>query len=120
MTPRLLKEKVMNIKVCALALSSILAVACLATAPAEAKKWTVTQRQQALSMEIDKAFRTNQLTLKEADGLKREVIKITNREQKMRSKNGGKLSYEDDNQLEKDLNDVSVKLHKKQLEKRVQ
>jgi len=110
----------MNIKVCALALSSILAVASLIAIPAEAKKWTVTQRQQALSAEIDRALRGNQLTLKEADGLKRDIIKITNKEQKMRTKNGGKLSYEDDTELEKELNSVSVKLQKKQLEKRVQ
>lgn len=110
----------MNLKPCALALSSMLVVGCLFISPADAKKWTVTQRQQALSHEVDKAYRANQLTLKEADGLKKDISKVANREQKMRSKNGGKLSYEDNTDLEKDLNSISVKLQKRQLEKRVQ
>lgn len=37
----------------------------------------------------------------------------------MRSKNGGKLSYKDMSKIEKDLNEISVALHKKELNKRI-
>lgn len=110
----------MSNKKVALMLCSVLALASLSIGSVEAKKWTVTQRQERLSSEIDSAYRANQLTLKEADKLKGEVLRIAEREQKMKVKNGGKLSYENTNDLEKDLNSLSVKLHKKVLEKRVQ
>jgi hypothetical protein len=99
---------------------AVAALVALSLSPAQAKKWTVTQRQEKLSIEIDRAFKANQLTLDEADGMKKEAAKIATKEEKMKSKNGGKLSYSDDTELEKELNKLSVKLHKKMLEKRVQ
>ena len=98
---------------------AVAALVALSLSPAQAKKWTVTQRQEKLSIEIDRAFKANQLTLDEADGMKKEAAKIATKEEKMKSKNGGKLSYSDDTELEKELNKLSVKLHKKMLEKRV-
>jgi hypothetical protein len=86
---------------------------------AASKKWTVTERQEALSKDIDKAYKANQLTLKERDDLKSTQQKISDRISSMQKKNGGKLSYDDNRKLEKDLNGVSVKLQKRILEKRV-
>jgi hypothetical protein len=110
----------MSKKTFALTLCSVLAITNLLITPADAKKWTVTQRQEKLSSEVDAAYKANQLTLQEADGLKQDSMKISQKEEKMKVKNGGKLSYPDENQLEKDLNKLSLKLHKKVLEKRVQ
>ena len=39
---------------------------------------------------------------------------------KMKSKNGSKLSYADEGKIEKDLNDVSLKIKKLELKKRVE
>jgi hypothetical protein len=98
----------------------LLGIGLLSFTGVEAKKWTVTQRQQRLSGEINSAFKANQLTLEESESLRRECDKVTEQEQKMKEKNGGKLSYSDDTQLERNLNKISNKLHKKMLEKRVQ
>jgi hypothetical protein len=86
---------------------------------AASKNWTVTERQEALSKDIDKAYKANQLTLKERDDLKSQHQKISDRMSSMQKKNGGKLSYDDNRKLEKDFNGLSVKLQKKILEKRV-
>jgi len=85
-----------------------------------ARHWTITQRQQALLAEINTARKHNQLTLKETNSLIDEQKKIVDKEQSMKDKNGGKLSQKDMTSLERSLNDLSNKLHKKVLEKRVQ
>ena len=92
----------------------------LPLSPAQAKKWTITERQARLSSEINRAYRGNQLTQDEADGMRKDAAKIAAKTEKMKSKNGGKLSYSDNTELEKDLNKLSIKLQKKMLEKRVQ
>jgi hypothetical protein len=109
-----------------LASSLLLGLALIITPPAEARrhhtasgKYTVTDRQATLTKEIDAAYSANQLTLKEADDLKAKLSSIKTKEQQMKDKNGGKLSYADNNSLEKSLNNISNKLHKKILEKRV-
>jgi len=86
---------------------------------AEAKKWTITQRQEALSSEINKGQKSGDLTLKEADGLRDEASGISEKIEKMKSNNGGKLSYADENKIEKALNKLSQRIQAKQLEKRV-
>jgi hypothetical protein len=92
---------------------------CAFSASSLAKHWTVTQRQDALLKEIDSSFKANQLTAKEHDDLRNEQQKIIVREKSMKEKNAGKISYEDNRRLEKDLNTLSLKLHKKVLAKRV-
>jgi hypothetical protein len=84
------------------------------------RHWTVTERQQALLAEINTAQKANQLTLKEADNLRDDQRKIVEKEQSMKDKNGGKLSVKDNTSLERSLNDLSNRLHKKVLDKRVQ
>jgi len=86
---------------------------------AEAKQWTITQRQEAQRKMIDKAQRANELTKKEADRLRDRLDDIASSEIKMKTKNGGQLSYKDKAKLEKDLNGVSLKIQKYKLNKRV-
>jgi hypothetical protein len=112
-------KPVINRRNSVLILSSIFALATLAL-PATARKWTITERQARLSSQIEAAFKANQLTVKEADDLRKDAGKISERAEKMKTKNAGRLSYEDQNDLEKDLNKLSLKIHKKVLEKRVQ
>lgn len=89
------------------------------TPPSQAQTVTISQRQQRLMEKISRAEKSGELTVKEANNLRKASDKITDREARMRAKNGGKLSYEDINSIENDLNRLSTKLHKDQLAKRV-
>ena len=89
------------------------AIVCSESAEA-AKKYTITERIDALSARVNAGQKSGELTLKEADDL-RNNSEID----KYKSKNGGKLSYANENVVEKDLNKVSLKLTKKELSKRV-
>ncbi len=88
------------------------------TPPADAKL-TVTQRQNILLKKINRAERANELTRKEAQGLRDKRNDIVAMEARMRSKNNGRLSYADINRVEKELNSLSLKIQKKSLAKRV-
>ena len=89
------------------------------SAEARARKYTITQRHAALMSKINRFQRSGELTLKEADSLRNENADICRRESRMKSHNGGKLSYKDIAHIEDDLNDLSNKIHKKSLNKRV-
>jgi hypothetical protein len=86
---------------------------------AYAKKWTIYQRQVRLAKEITKGQRSGELTLKEANDLREQYDHVGEKISKMKAKNGGKLSYADQNELEKKLNELSVRIQKKMLAKRV-
>jgi len=100
------------------ALSLVVISFAVASPCVHAKKYTIYDREVALERKIESAYKANQLTLKEADGLKAKIKDIKDDEQKMKDKNGGKLSYENMHDVENSLNKVSEKLQKKQLEKR--
>lgn len=89
-------------------------------AAAKSKKWTVTTRLEALNREIEKGWKANQLTAKEAESLREEAGKIQGRIDEMKAKNADQLSVKDQNKLEKELNKLSEKIQKLELDKRVQ
>ncbi|HMW90908.1 MAG TPA: hypothetical protein PLF23_09995 [Candidatus Obscuribacter sp.] len=89
-------------------------------APVQAKKMTVYDRQVALKKEIDAGEKSKELTLKEASKLREKLESINEKKEKMLAKNGGKLSYKDEEKMEKWLNGVSIDIQKKRLAKRVQ
>lgn len=102
---------------------TILATLCtlsVIAAPVEAKKWTIYEREVQLSKEIDAGQKSGDLTLKEADGLRSDAKDIKDTIEKMKQKNGGKLSVKNENDLERQLNKLSLKIQKKKLDKRVQ
>jgi len=86
---------------------------------ADAKRWTVYERQCALNKRVDKAERAKELTFKEAVGLRDTLADIEEDKQKAMNKNNGKLSYSDEDKLEKRLNKVSADIHKRKLSKRI-
>jgi hypothetical protein len=88
-------------------------------APAKKKVYTVTDRQVELRAKVDAAFKHNELTEKQATGLAGDLDNINADIEKMKSKNGGKLSYKDEGKVEKRLNKVSLTLTKFELAKRV-
>jgi len=87
--------------------------------PAPKKEWTVTDRQVELNKEIDAGEKASELTAMEAAKLREKSGKVTVRIDKMKAKNGGKLSYEDNNKIEADLNKLSLAIQKDKLNKRV-
>jgi hypothetical protein len=87
--------------------------------PSMSQTVTVTERQDKLMASIASSEKSGELTAKEAASLRKDAAKIVERETKMESKNGGKMSYANINEIEKALNKLSNKLHKNQLAKRV-
>jgi hypothetical protein len=106
-------------KTLALILVTSFALQVTAGAGLAKRTLTVTDRQEALYKEINSDYKANQLTLEEKDDLLAQHRKIVAKEREMKDKNGGKISYEDNRKLEKSLNDLSIKLQKKVLAKRV-
>lgn len=75
-----------------------------------AKKWTVTQRVEKLSAEIDEGRKANELTVKQVESLKKDIADLKERMDKMKAKNGGVLSVPDTKKLHDDMTDLSVKI----------
>ncbi len=103
-----------------LLIASLLLVQTALTVPSLAKKpITITQRHTMLMSEVKKAEKSGDLTAKEAQSLRDSDAKIVEKENRMKSANDGKLSYKNINEIERDLNKMSVKLQKLELAKRV-
>lgn len=100
-------------------LAGLLLMQVIVLEPMEAKNITITERQEILMKKINQGEKSGELTLKEAEALRNESNKITEKQTKMKDKNGGKLSYADITKIEKELNKLSLKIQKKGLEKRV-
>ena len=87
---------------------------------AKSKTWTVTERAEALKKEIASGQKSGDLTAKQAEDLNVQAGKIDAKMVKMKAKNAGKISVDDQNTLEKDLNKLSLRITKLKLDKRVQ
>lgn len=85
----------------------------------QAEGMTITERHASLMKSVDEGEKSGELTLKEAKSLRASEDKVVAKEATMKGKNGGKLSYKNIAEIEKDLNKISNRLHKQQLEKRV-
>jgi hypothetical protein len=87
---------------------------------AKSKNWTITERQEALNKDIKQGVKSGELTAKEGDSLTNESASIEATIVRMKGKNDGKLSYKDEQKLEKKLNSLSLRIQKLKLDKRVQ
>ena len=109
-----------SLRILSLVTTVSLAAGAISALPSLAKRpITITQRQEALQRDISKDEKSNELTKKEADGLRSDLQDIANKINKMKAKNGNKLAYKDEGKIEKDLNGVSLHLKKLELNKRV-
>lgn len=104
--------------------SSIFAIALtlvigFATVQQAQARFTIYQRQVRLQSEVKQGMRANELTKREYDSLRSDLADISDRIARMKEKNFGKLSIKDQGKIERALNDVSVKLTKYRLNKRV-
>lgn len=84
--------------------------------PAMAKKWTVSERIERLSKEIDKGKESGELTTKQIESLNKQMGKVKAKIEKMKASNEGKLSYPDVSKLHKELNGISARIHKQRLD----
>lgn len=101
-------------------LASLLVCFSVSALDAQAKKWTIYERQVQLNKEIDQGIKSGDLTSKEGEKLKNEAADISERIAKAKNKNDGKISVPDQSKIEKDLNKLSLNIQKKKLQKRVQ
>ncbi|MCC6979315.1 MAG: hypothetical protein IT343_13405 [Candidatus Melainabacteria bacterium] len=105
-------------------LSALAILAVLQVAPqsseAKGRRYTITQRHEILQAKINRMEKAGELTMREARSLRDDNQDLWNKIVKMKAKNGGKLSYKNIAECEKDLNRISTKIHAKALEKRVE
>jgi peptidoglycan hydrolase CwlO-like protein len=87
-----------------------------ASPAAEAKKWTVTDRLEKLSAEIDEGKQSVELTDPQIESLKKQVDTIKNNMDKAKTRNNGQISVPDERKLHRQLNDLSVRVMKLRLE----
>lgn len=105
--------------VTALVVLSVLQIAPQSS-EARARRYTITQRHEILAAKINRMEKAGELTLKEARDLRDDNRDVWQKVNRMKARNGGKLSYKDIAEVEKDLNRISNRIHKKALEKRVE
>ncbi len=83
------------------------------------KVWTLDDRQEQLMKDINEGQKAKELTAKEANSLRSDLSDVSRKKVKFKKKNDGhKLTDDNKTSLEKDLNDISVKIKKLELEKR--
>jgi hypothetical protein len=103
-------------------LSLITAAFCLATIvkglPAQSKIIVTDEGQAKLMQEVNAGQKSNQLTLKEANKLRKDLAHVARKKAKMLAKTTGrKLSAADAAKLKSDINEISDNIHKLELEK---
>ena len=106
-------------------LSTICAVAIglsslLVAFSAEAKNWTVDERQQELMQQVNEGQKAKELTVKEAKSMRKALADLAKKKAKMNAKTKNNLTKDNVTELESDLNKISVDIQKLKLEKRVQ
>ena len=87
--------------------------------PSEAKDWTTEQRQTQLMQDVNAGQKAKELTVKEANRLRKALAQVAKLRTKLTAKSNGKLTEKDDLELEAALNKISTDIHEIQLEKRV-
>jgi len=104
---------------------SLVAAICLCCVlneqPAQSKPSIADEGQAKLMQQVNAGQKSNQLTLKEAKKLRKDLANVARKKAKMLSKTAGrKLNAEDKAKLKSDINEISENIHKLELEKRVQ
>jgi exo-beta-1,3-glucanase (GH17 family) len=93
---------------------------CFADSAALAgQKWTIDTRSAKLMQEINDGQKNGSLTLKEAKKLRSDLADIAHHKHEKKLDNNDKVSDEEKNKIEGELNKVSAKIKKLELDKRV-
>ena len=113
-------RKTTSVAILAIALGVSVNVGTAGGVLAKDKVWTIDTRAAKLMQEINEGQKSGELTVKEAKKLRSDLADIAHRKKLMKGDNAGKVSPEDRNKIEGDLNKVSAKIQKLELEKRVE
>lgn len=101
-------------------LTTMLFATVIALQPAEAKEWTIYERQVQLMKDVNDALKSGDVTAKEGKNLRHDLANVARKKVKMKGKSDdGEPTIDNKIILEKDLNKISVELKKLSLEKRV-
>ena len=107
-----------------IATTFLLGMTPLSAFSAESRKWTTDQRQAKLMQDINAGQKSRELTLKEANKLRKDLSHVARYKAKLRFKAKAKaktaLTSAEEVEIEKQLNQISSEIHKDKLEKRVQ
>ncbi len=87
--------------------------------PVDSRPIIKDEGQAKLMQQINAGQKDNQLTVKEANKLRKDLSHVARKKAKMLGKTNRKLSEQDRAELISDLNDISNNIHKLELEKRV-
>lgn len=105
-----------SVRFLAIIATVLLATVTFVSEPALAKRWTVTQRVEKLSAEIEEGRKANELTVKQCESLKSSIVSLKEKMEKMKARNGNKLSVPDTKKLHDEMTDLSVKILRMRLE----
>jgi len=117
-----LKKKYMHMK--RLSILSLAAAVCLKfiykELPAQSRTLPPDEGQAKLMQEVNAGQKSNQLTVKEANKLRKDLAHVAHEKAEMIAKNGGKLNIADTMKLKAEINDINNNIQKLELEKRTQ
>jgi len=88
--------------------------------PVQSKTLIMDEGQAKLMQEVNAGQKSNQLTLKEANKLRKDLAHVARKKAKMLAKSNRKLDATDREELKSDINKISDNIHKLELEKRAQ
>jgi len=86
--------------------------------PAQSKTATTDEGQAKLMQEVNAGQKSNQLTPKEAEKLRKDLSHVAHNKAKMLAKSDRKLDAADTATLKSNINQVSDKIQKREQEKR--
>lgn len=89
----------------------------LAILPVYAKTWTVEQRQTKLMQDVNAGQKSGALTVKQSRKLRKNLANVARKKAKMKLKNEGKVSTEDNAKLQSRIDEASSKIKTEKLKK---
>ncbi len=93
------------------------AMVTLTILPVYAKTWTVEQRQTKLMQDVNAGQKSGALTVKQSRKLRKNLANVARKKAKMKLKNEGKVSIEDNAKLQSRIDEASSKIKTEQLKK---
>ena len=112
-----LGSKYMLNRLCGVSLAAVICLGSSWQFPAQSKTTRVDEGQAKLMREVNAGQKSKQLTVKEASKLRKELAQAARKKAKMLAKADRKLSIDETAELKSDVNKISDKMHKLELEK---
>ncbi len=100
------------------AVLTIVLLNAIICSPGQARTLRPDEGQAKLMQEVNAGQKSKQLTLKEANKLRKALANVARKKKKMLGKSGKKLTAADTEELKSDINKISENMQKLELEKR--